>query len=238
MRLRRFAPFLSALALIPFSCAKPKPANTPPEKPAQTRKFDEGDLLRATFGRYIQIAISDKEGANVGTGTAVRISKTLALSVFHALQTNCLTLEITRTGKAEPLQLIAPPDTLHDLIAFRPHDPFDGEAIPLAEKVEVGETVADYSNAMGRNGFFRKYSVARVSEDGELIELDRPTIPGESGAFLLNTKGELVGIVCQSVDFAATTKDGGKIKITVSGLAISSTRVRQYIETLEHGYAK
>jgi hypothetical protein len=74
--------------------------------------------------------------------------------------------------------------------------------LPLAQQVEVGDTVFSAGNALGEGISYRAGQVAsftpeRVYGEWQDIRFSSPASPGNSGGPLLNTAGEVAGVIVQ-----------------------------------------
>lgn len=226
-------------ALTSFSCAKPQ--GKIPEKPKLTIQLvmhapvltAEEKIIELAKQRYIRLIIAAKKGNPVGAATAFRFSKDIAISNSHVLKPRCITVELDRANNVEPIFQIAPADTADDLIVFKPKDQLDVPEIVLAKDVRQGEFLIGYSNAKGHNGVLRKFMVSEVDEKEGYIYLDPPTMPGDSGAGLLNSRGELAGIICDVLTGTITVDGETSGPIPMMGIAISPQVVGIYLKEVK-----
>lgn len=185
------------------------------------------EVIKAAQARYIRIALTTDSGEIKVEGTAVRVSKTLAMSNFHVLRRGFETLEMTEPNKGVKIVLATPPDTLNDLIIFKTSAPGPNEPIRFAHSVQIGERVANFSNVNAKNGFFKVYNVGQITDT--YISLDRPTFPGESGSGVFNNEGDLVGII-DAYEYYQDPDDKEKKQIPNVGRVISYKVIEAYIE--------
>ncbi len=206
------------------------------DKPSATdRSFMEA--VKIAQDRYVRLEtrnIRTKDPEDASSASAVRIGCRLLISNFHVLAANSVTAEpITTTGPTTEQKfteitvkgLSAP----MDLIAIESEIAADLPPIKFAEKISVGETVLNYSNANGTNGFLKVYYVAQGEKDGHIF-LDRPAIPGESGSGLFNLKGELVGIVDSNIQLGSD--EDGTPPDRFYGAAIVTNTLKAFLKAI------
>lgn len=200
--------------------------------PAQPKEFVIGqfpaEVIKAAQARYIRLLTTDEDGGVLWEASGVRISNSLAMSNFHILRRWYIAVEPTKEKGNKQITMVAPPDTLRDLIIFKTAEPGPNAPLKLAHSVQIGERVANISNANSKNGFFKVYNVGQITDT--YISLDRPTFPGESGSGMFNAEGELVGIV-DAYEFYQDPDDKNKKPIPNVGRVISYKVIAAYIET-------
>jgi hypothetical protein len=230
MKRFRLTAILACLAVFQLSCSSGKPR---PILISIKRNLSKDEVTRMAKERYIRIRVLDENGKVIGDGTAFVLSKDIALTTFHVLRPNMLTVEANDGQKYAPIMPYLPLDTLADLIAFRPNNPPDVQPLEIADEVELGGKLIDYSNAGAKNGVPGEYIVSEPRLDERRMLLVPESEGGESGSALLNKHGEVAGIVCGigTMEFisALDGKSSAKEPIT---LAVSANAVSRFLSAV------
>jgi hypothetical protein len=104
-------------------------------------------------------------------------------------------------GKVYPIHKVYKYSTRRDMMVFDLEKyPKEKTILRLNRKVEIGDTVFSAGNALGEGISYRAGQVAsftpeRAYGDWENIRFSSPASPGNSGGPLLNTEGEVVGLI-------------------------------------------
>ena len=168
----------------------------------------------------VEIARKAKDGSNLAMGSAVLITEDgYALSNTHVMG-DCLgdkkvifhdgksyPFTVVETGKTIDVALIKI-DTGDKDVKFRPLK------IGRSNKLSKGQNVAALGNPGGRGLTILTGHITGLNQGSEyqwggsatwrddMIQTDAPIIGGSSGGALINTKGEVIGLVCNSRGWA------------------------------------
>ena len=136
---------------------------------------------------YVALESRNKQNQAVTRASGVRLNGKFILSCAHIFK------EGERVfSEGEMLRLISL-DKERDLALFKINAIEDSAPIVMvAQSISRGEGVFDCSNADGNSGTVNFYLV-KYSND-EILHLDKPIIPGESGAGVFNSEGKLIGV--------------------------------------------
>ena len=145
--------------------------------------------FKTALSTYSPLVIKNGNGQAVAVASGVRISRKFILSCSHIAE--------GKNGKqvffdGEKLKIVAR-DKINDLILLKVNAV--GDDFPLVRislKAKAGTEAFDCSNAGVNSGTLNYYLI--TNSDGKRICLDKPVIPGESGAGLFDGGGNLVGI--------------------------------------------
>jgi len=177
--------------------------------------------LETAKSRYVALTTTNLRTGKTSVATAFLVGSHRAISNFHVLAADSVTTEKNAQGESVAIHIVGI-STQFDLIAF---ESVNGEGLApvvFADKFDVGEVGANWSNAERNDGFFRTYRIAKGEDKSKHIALDRPTLPGESGSGLLNLRGEAVGVI----DGCAMGAEGDRLY----GLAVSASVVKKFVE--------
>ncbi|GGL14682.1 S1C family serine protease [Deinococcus radiotolerans] len=212
-----FAPLLTLLlGTLPVTQAQTAPSAAPPATP-QERRVKSAAPLSAAEQATLQALVSRVRPATVrieqcvptrcdnpdGIGSGVLISADgLILTAYHVIN-GARDLSVQLLSKTRyPAQVIGYNDQ-DDLALLRVNVPAGTPFLPLAAaKPAVGDTALAIGNG---NGAFLTSKTGRLlgldSDPGRAdfppgtLELNAPLIPGDSGGPVVNTRGEVTGIV-------------------------------------------
>lgn len=189
-----------ALSVLFFLVALPACGQTKTVEPSENTSVTNEDKFQKTIKvaqqRYVRLQTQNvrRPGADLTVATAVRIGCKLLFSNFHVLSADSITTELGPDEKLVEISVLNI-STRMDLIAIESTVMIpDLPLVKLAEKIEIGELLVNYSSANGTDGFLKTYRVAKKTK-GVHIFLDRPALHGESGSGLFNLNGELVAII-------------------------------------------
>ena len=141
-------------------------------------------------------------------GTAFFINKKELITAAHVFDLMYFSLQKDYfirdvEGKVYPVGKIYKCSTRRDLLVLDLQK-YPEKFVPLNlnRKVEIGDTVFSAGNALGEGISYRAGQVAsftpeRIYGEWQDIRFTSPASPGNSGGPLLNTEGEVVGVVVQ-----------------------------------------
>jgi len=138
------------------------------------------------FMNYVRLEIVDSDGDKQGEGSGIAISANHVLTCFHVIRADCSVKcrnKLARFIACEPANDMA---ILEFDTVFRPN-------LKWTKKVNLGEKILVYGNAVGRGGSLMIFNVANVTK--YQIHLFPSAPAGSSGAGAYNEQMELVGMI-------------------------------------------
>lgn len=149
----------------------------------------DGDMN--TVSRVIPSTVQIQ--SDIGLGSGVYVSKTHILTAQHVLGNN---LTVTTYDGKQTQGKVVKQSSLFDLALIEVS--VEGKPIVVADNVTQGETVFVVGNPLSLNKSVSKGIVSstdRVLGSRRVIQTDSAINPGNSGGAMVNTQGELIGIV-------------------------------------------
>lgn len=188
-----------------------------------------GKGFKTATQTYARLETRDKKGKIISSASGVILNDKLILSCAHMLRD---AKNHNAFFEGEKLRTIGY-DRNKDLALFKANTSERLLANTQMAKVAVpGTEVYDCSNANTNSGTLGYYFIKRSAvwfDKVERVDLDKPIIPGESGAGLFDSKGRLVGIfvVAQSVSYAP----GGDS--VLYGIAIGPKTIAEFLSGIQ-----
>ena len=173
--------------------------------------IDFARLYRDVRPSVVTVKSGTLIGANIGTGFVLD-GEGRIVTGYHVVKTGS-NLEVKfSTGEIVPASLVGK-DEISDLAVLKMEAPA-GELIPLklgiSDRVMIGQTVAAIGNPYGLEGTMTTGIISGAGQGlryfqemlggggnllGEIIVTDTPINPGNSGGPLINSTGEVIGII-------------------------------------------
>jgi S1-C subfamily serine protease len=215
-----------------------RPANRPPQ-PSGTASAPGG------AARPQEPPTGQKGPRLVGTGTGFVISARSLIVTNHHVIEGCGEV-LVRTREGSKVARVVARDAENDLALLRT-DPLNTRIAHFREApdIRLGDTIVAYGypliDILTINGNLTTGTVSGTSgigDDSRFLQISAPIQPGNSGGPLLDTSGNVVGIVSQklnAVRIAAMT--GGDIPQNVN-FAIRSSVARTFLEANDVTYTK
>ena len=163
----------------------------------QTAQQIAQNALKATV--YLETQKPDGKGSQ---GSGFFIQPNYIATNYHVIE-GATAVYVKLVGKqtAYRVERIAATDKYYDLAILKLSD-ITAPVLSLAnsDTVQTGETVYVVGNPKGLEGTFSKgiVSAIRAGGDDKLIQIDASISPGSSGGAVLNSKGEVIGVVTWS----------------------------------------
>ncbi len=153
-----------------------------------------------------ELPFSERNDKYYSIGTAFAVSSGRLVSAAHVFQvdrysTNQDFFVRDRSGKVHAIAQIKAYSQYRDLVEFTlQSEPARVRPLRLAGKSTVGDTVYTVGNANGegiaiRNGQIASFTFEPVNGQWKDIRFSAPASPGNSGGPLLNTLGQVIGVV-------------------------------------------
>lgn len=172
---------------------------------------DFAKLYRDVRPSVVSVKSDTLNGANIGTGFVLD-GEGHIVTGYHVVKTGS-NLEVKfSTGEIGSASLVGK-DELSDLAVLKLEAPA-GELIPMklgiSDQAMIGQTVAAIGNPYGLEGTMTTGIISGMGQGlryflemlggggdllGEIIVTDTPVNPGSSGGPLINTSGEVIGII-------------------------------------------
>ena len=171
----------------------------------QTAQQIAQNALNSTV--YLEMQKADG-GISQGTGFFIHPNY---LATNHHVAENATAAYVKLVGQETTytIESIAATDEEHDLALLKVIGP-TAPILPLAnsDAVEIGETIYVVGNPKRLEGTFSKGIVSAIRSDGanRWIQIDASISPGSSGGAVLNSKGEVIGVVSWSSPRSSSTK--------------------------------
>jgi len=173
--------------------------------------IDLAKLYRDARPSIVSVKSDTLNGANIGTGFVLDKEGHIVTG-YHVVKSES-NLEVKfSTGEIAPASLVGK-DEISDLAVLKLEAPVD-ELNPLklgiSDQVMIGQTVAVIGNPYGLEGTMTTGIISGAGQGlrylqemlgggrdllGEIIVTDTPINPGNSGGPLINTSGEVIGII-------------------------------------------
>ena len=160
----------------------------------QTAQQIAQNALNSTV--YLEMQKADG-GISQGTGFFIHPNY-LATNHHVAEDATAAYVKLVGQKTTYTIESIAATDEKHDLALLKTIGP-TAPTLPLAnsDAVEIGETIYVVGNPKRLEGTFSKGIVSAIRSDGanRWIQIDASISPGSSGGAVLNSKGEVIGVV-------------------------------------------
>ena len=164
----------------------------------QTAQQIAQNALNSTV--YLEMQKADG-GISQGTGFFIHPNY-LATNHHVAEDATAAYVKLVGQETTYTIESIAATDEEHDLALLKAIGP-TAPTLPLAnsDAVEIGETIYVVGNPKRLEGTFSKGIVSAIRSDGanRWIQIDASISPGSSGGAVLNSKGEVIGVVSWSL---------------------------------------
>lgn len=155
---------------------------------------------------FDQLDYKERNDKYHAIGTAFFISPKRLISAAHVIPAEEFSVNKdyfirTSTGKVHKIKTIYRYSSYRDLIEFDLESyPVNPSFLRLQKKVEIGDMVYAVGNAQGegistRGGQVSTFTPEPVAGVWNFIRFSSPASPGNSGGPLVNSKGEVVGII-------------------------------------------
>lgn len=167
------------------------------------------------------VAQEQRSAAVSGTGFFIS-SKGHVLTNHHVIQGRSSIFIVTVDGKKSPA-VVHSVQQDDDLAVLKvdtesPPLPFGSEKLPARgdEVLTLGYPLLQIQGQDQKASFGRINSLSGVQGDSRYIQIDVPVQPGNSGGPLLNSSGEVIGVVSSGLNQIAVLKASGVIPQNVT----------------------
>ena len=158
------------------------------------------EIAQKALASTVFIREFDTNGKELGSGSGFFVGANRIATNYHVIKgATSIYAKLVGEEKWYAVESIAATDEKHDLAILKLSG-IIASALPLAnsDAVQIGETVyavgnpKDYLQGTVSDGII---SGIREDRNNKLLQMTAPISPGSSGGPVLNTKGEVVGIV-------------------------------------------
>ena len=183
--------------------------------------------------------VRKKKGYSTGTGFF--ISKSGYMITNHHVINNAKRVTVSIENKELEAKVISQ-DKVNDIAIIKIDTDANFRPIPIiaSKNTDVGEEIftlgyplVDIQGKEMKATFGRINSMSGLSDDIRLMQIDVPIQPGNSGGPLINSKGEVIGIVTSTLDQLVTLFKKGALPQNVN-FAVKS----DYVFPILNNYAE
>ncbi len=172
----------------------------------------------------VVLVTKGKHGNDIAYASGVRLNDKFVLSCAHIFENGEFVFL-----EGEKLHVVGV-DAKDDLALFKVNtNRKTMEDLEIAQSVFPFDDLYDCSNANSRQGTLNRYLVKR--HNGSSLDIDKPVIPGESGAGLFNSRGQLSGIATggYEIPYAHQPDPKRPTYFATYGTATSPEAVRSFL---------
>ncbi|MFT3673524.1 S1C family serine protease [Aestuariivirga sp.] len=184
----------------------------------------------------------NKDASSSGTGIIVTASGDV-LTNFHVVQ-GCKTLQLGQAGQLPMSANVMATDVQNDLAVVRPTVTWRPNAIAQFRptRPRLGESVAVFgfplTGTLSSSGNFvvgTVSSLAGIGDDARLLQISAPIQPGNSGGPLLDSSGNVIGVVNAKLNEIAFASATGALPQNVN-FAIKGNVAQNFMDAHSVGY--
>ena len=224
---------LLAIALLLPACAFNRVNVTNRSTSIAAGMEDSAVLLRMKVQKTIHNEDTDEDKIRTGWGSCsgVYIKNNIILTAAHCVvMPEDITLKevwVRKSGVSEraiPVKV----DPQADLALL--YTPLSGVPVRLASRVVRGEDIWVIGNPLGlrdiiTKGIVSNSHVSASDEKASFVIIDATVLPGNSGGAVVDTNGELVGILTRSTSLL------GFLGASGLGLAVDLTTIKTFLQS-------
>jgi S1-C subfamily serine protease len=174
--------------------------------------------------------------ARGGTGTGFYVNRQGHVLTNAHVAGKCREITVTRQGGAPVAATLVKSDTANDL-AVLVTQPSPAVAAFRGRPVRAGEAVVAYgfplTGMLASGGIVTNGSISALSglgDDSRYLQISAPVQPGNSGGPLLDSNGNIVGIVTASIRESAVSRQTGAIPQNIN-FALKADVARTFLST-------
>jgi S1-C subfamily serine protease len=187
---------------------------------------------------------SDKGRRTVSSGTGIIVDTQGHIVTNDHVVRNCATLQVTDTTNASHAVTVAARDTSNDLAVLKSaHHWTQAASLRDGRDLRPGENVVvtgyPLSGLVGSGMAVTTGSVTSIAgphDDSRLLQVSAPVQPGNSGGPLLDSSGNVIGVVTGTLNGMVLAIATGTIPQNVN-FAIKAAVLRNFLDTNGIGYA-
>jgi S1-C subfamily serine protease len=149
----------------------------------------------------------------------------------------CTTITVTRQGGAPVPASLVKADTSNDLAVLITQPSPSVAAFRSGRPVRAGETVVAFgfplSSMLASGGIVTNGSISALSglgDDSRYLQISAPVQPGNSGGPLLDSSGNIVGVVTLTIRAATVMRQTGSLPQNIN-FALKADVARTFLES-------
>ena len=156
-------------------------------------------IAQKALASTVYLAEFDRNGKELRTGSGFFVDTNKIATNYHVIKgTTSIYARLVGEQKRYIVESVAATDEEHDLALLKVTG-ITGPALRLgnSDMVKIGDTIYVVGNPKRLEGTFSKGIVSAIRSDGtnRWIQIDASISPGSSGGAVLNSNGEVIGIV-------------------------------------------
>ena len=191
------------------------------EAKVEIAKLMEQSKSKPKLPIYEPEKVRKKKGYSTGTGFFISNDGHM-ITNYHVIR-NAKSVKVSIEGKEIDAEVISQ-DKANDIAIIKVDTPVKN-SIPIikSNKTDVGEEVftlgyplVDVQGKELKATFGRVNAMSGLKDDIRLMQVDVPIQPGNSGGPLINSKGEVIGIVTATLDSIVTLYKKGVLPQNVN----------------------
>ena len=174
-------------------------SNTKTQQPSRKLKTTaKGDIQKA-LDATVSLVTQDRNGKELDRGSGFFVHPSYIATNYHVIE-DATPTHFRLVGKeaAYWVDRVAARDPSHDLALLKVSDVNVSElSLGNSDKVQIGEEIYAVGDPRGWEGTVSDGIVSGIRGEGnnKWIQITAPISPGNSGGPVLNSKGEVIGIV-------------------------------------------
>ena len=174
-------------------------SNTKTQQPSRKLKTTaKGDIQKA-LDATVSLVTRDRNGKELDRGSGFFVHPGYIATNYHVIEGAAPThFRLVGKEAAYWVDRVAARDPSHDLALLKVSDVNVSElSLGNSDKVQIGEEIYAVGNPRGWEGTVSDGIVSGIRGEGnnKWIQITAPISPGNSGGPVLNSKGEVIGIV-------------------------------------------
>jgi serine protease Do len=180
---------------------------------------DEQNTISA-IKKNIQSLVRITSDTEIGSGFYVR--PTLILTAYHIVQGSSVNVKVDTSDGKVIKGVVVNFDSKHDLAMIEVQE--SGLPVTINTDIHVGQTAISYGFPMGIEATANKGIVSAVNED---LQISTPINNGDSGGMLLNSNGEVIGLVKSMLRSVANGNERADVYLV--GYATNSADINLFL---------
>lgn len=172
-------------------------AQAPAHKIAVDSTMSDQQVLRSVMSSSVTIRTRGGDGLNRGSGSGFFVAPHVVATNYHVVdEITSAYVEVYNSGKTLPVTKILATDPANDLaLLYVPDNGLKPLTMGSDKTLQIGDEVFAVGAPLGLTltasaGMLSSYA------NGDLLQITAPISPGNSGGPLVNSNGEVVGVVC------------------------------------------
>ncbi|RKU19383.1 hypothetical protein C6503_07955 [Candidatus Poribacteria bacterium] len=165
-------------------------------------------IWEAAAGSTVLLEMRDASNSPAGQGSGFFVGNGLIATNYHVIQKAAKgSAKLVHDQRRFEIEGYTAMDPEHDLAILKVAN-YSIPALPLgnSDTVEISETVYTVGNPRGLEGTFSQGHISNIHPEGtprvhgKVLQFNAPISRGSSGGAILNSAGEVIGIVAETRD--------------------------------------